>query len=155
MYKYRRFKTPYSKGWISPDYLKQNIVREPTGKLERLHPNAKRVYNRMTQEPEPLTYKLQDAELIKDKEIPLGNTISLPFQILRTHTNNLPVYTEYKDMGNTKKTIVRLVSGDIDEFKREISKIVSNSKVEIKTGKVIISGFHKQKVTDWLRRLGF
>ena len=155
MYKYRRFKTPYSKGWIAPDYLKQNIVREPTGKLDKLHPNAKRVYNRMIQEPEPLNYKLQDAALIKDLEIPLGNTLALPFQITRTHTNNLPVYTEYKDMRNTKKTIIRLVSGDIEEFKKELSKIVSNSHIELKTGKVIISGLHKEKITLWLRRLGF
>ena len=155
MYKYRRFKTPYSKGWIAPDYLKQNIVREPTGKLERIHPHAKRIYNRMIQEPVPLNYKLQEAELLQDPEIPIGNTLSLPFQISRTHTNNLPVYTEYKDMHNVKKTIVRLVSGDINEFRNELSKIVSNSKIEIKTGKVIVSGLHKEKITLWLRRLGF
>lgn len=155
MYKYTRFRTRYSKGWVAPQYLKENLIRQPTGKLERLHPNAKRVYNRMIQEPLPLTYKLHSEALIVDKEIPLGNTENLPFQIARTHTNNLPVYSEFKDMKNTTKTVVRLISGDIEEFRKELSKIVSNAKIEIKTGKVIITGLHREKITLWLRRLGF
>ena len=54
-----------------------------------------------------------------------------------------------------KVTIVRKIFGDVNEFKNELSKIVSNSPIEEKMGRIEIAGFHTQKVKLWLRRLGF
>jgi large subunit ribosomal protein L49 len=161
MYKYRRFRTTMGgKTGIKEEFLKKFIVRKPTGKLDRLHPDAKRVYNRMIQEPEPLKYKLRE---IPEKEAnyyweisnPLGGTEALPFQVMRTHTNNLPVYMEYKNGRSIQETHIRHIHGDVEEFKRELSKIVSNSVVTHKIGKVIVKGKHCEKVKLWLRRLGF
>ena len=54
-----------------------------------------------------------------------------------------------------KVTVVRKVFGDINEFKEELAKVVSNSPIEERMGSVEISGLHSQKVKLWLRRLGF
>ena len=54
-----------------------------------------------------------------------------------------------------KVTVVRRLSGDIDDFKSELAKIVSNSPIEERMGRLEISGLHSEKVKLWLRRLGF
>ena len=54
-----------------------------------------------------------------------------------------------------KVTVVRRVFGDINEFKAELSKVVSNAPIEDKMGRIEISGLHTEKVKLWLRRLGF
>ena len=104
-------------------YINQMIVREQVDRKNRLHPNVKRIWNRITQEPQPLSYKLHDWEAIRarqpflmqveEEEIPstyatfekyknfhvnepLGPLEPLPFVVQRTHQGNLPVYTEYK-----------------------------------------------------------
>ena len=161
MHKYRRFKTTMTnRANITEDYVKNFIVRSPVSKLNDLHPEAKREYNRIIQEPLPLTYKLQDiseklSNLRYEISNPLGGTQHIPFSIIRTHTNNLPVYTEYKNNRNIKQTIIRHIQGDVEEFKNELSKIVSNSNVTHKTGKVVVKGLHEEKIKLWLRRLGF
>ena len=65
------------------------------------------------------------------------------------------MYTDYRNGGMRKLTVVRGVSGDINEFKEELAKVVSNSPIEEKMGRVEISGLHSEKVKLWLRRLGF
>ena len=44
---------------------------------------------------------------------------------------------------------------NLKEFQNEVRKIVSNSQVINKVGRVEIKGSHSQKVKLWLRRLGF
>ena len=80
---------------------------------------------------------------------------SLPFTIHRTFRKNLPVYTEYKQGGNIQKTIVRNITGDLSEFKSELTKVVSNSPINEKMGRIEINGLHTKKVKLWLTRLGF
>lgn len=65
------------------------------------------------------------------------------------------MYTDYRNGGMQKLTVVRKVYGDIDEFKSELAKVVSNAPIEEKMGRVEISGVHAEKVKLWLRRLGF
>lgn len=52
-------------------------------------------------------------------------------------------------------TVIRKIEGDIEAFKQELSKIVSNSDIEEKVGRLEVSGIHSQKVKLWLTRLGF
>ena len=52
-------------------------------------------------------------------------------------------------------TIIRKITGDIEAFKEELSKVVSNSPIEDKMGKVIVKGLHSAKVKLWLTRMGF
>ena len=86
---------------------------------------------------------------------PLGTLETLPFDVQRTHKGNLPVYSDRRAGGQRKITIVRLVYGDVNAFKEELSKIVSNSPIAEKSGRLEISGFHTAKVKLWLTRLGF
>lgn len=65
------------------------------------------------------------------------------------------MYSDYRNGGMRKVTIVRKLTGDIDEFTTELKKVVSNSPIEEKMGRVEISGLHTEKVKLWLRRLGF
>ena len=65
------------------------------------------------------------------------------------------MYTDYKNGGMGKVTVVRKIFGDLNEFKTELAKIVSNSPIEEKMGRLEISGIHSQKVKLWMRRLGF
>ena len=86
---------------------------------------------------------------------PLGPLETLPFDIERTHKGNLPVYTDTRAGGQRRVTVVRKIFGDLDAFKEELSKIVSNAPIEDKQGRIEVSGFHTQKVKLWLTRLGF
>ena len=86
---------------------------------------------------------------------PLGLKQDIPFRVERTNFGNLPVYSDYRNNGMRKLTVIRRVYGDIDEFVEEIKKITSNSEVYEKTARVEVKGIHTQKVTLWLRRLGF
>lgn len=161
MWKYKRFALGMkNKPNITEQYLKQFLVRKPTRNWDDLHPNTKRELNRITAEPEPLTYKLQnisERESTSKYEMspPLGGNKHIPFFIQRTHTNNLPVYTVFKNQGNIKLTTIRHIRGDVQEFKNELAKIVSNSDIFITTGRVSVKGLHAEKVKLWLRRLGF
>ena len=51
--------------------------------------------------------------------------------------------------------MVRKVFGDVDAFKSELAKVVSNAPITEKMGRLEISGIHSQKVKLWLTRLGF
>ena len=60
----------------------------------------------------------------------------------RTFRNNLPVYTDFRNGGSRKLTVVRKVLGDVNEFKEELAKVVSNSPIEEKMGRIEINGVH-------------
>lgn len=45
-----------------------------------------------------------------------------------------------------KRTIIRLVEGDVDQFCSELSKVVSNAEVIKKVGRVEVKGLHKDSV---------
>jgi len=69
----------------------------------------------MTQELEPLTYKLQELPKPDTTFVrPLGIQETLPFKVNRTFRGNLPVYTDYRNGGMRKLTVLRQVEGDID-----------------------------------------
>ena len=115
MYSLRRFRsTMTGNHFFKESYINKMIVRKPELKPRNYAPKAKLIYNEMIKEPLPLTFKLQEIPENHNFNIPLGNTSLLPFQISRTHTRNLPVYTEFRDGRQKKITIVRRVSGDVD-----------------------------------------
>ena len=152
---------------LTPTYMERMIVRMPLLKEKNLHPNSKRRWNQMTQSVEPLTWKLHELQkqtLLGDSEFlkqwrpenePMGTLEALPFSIMRTHTGNLPVYTDIRTGGQRQLTVVRKIEGDIEAFKAELAKVVSNATIEEKMGRLEISGIHSQKVKLWLTRLGF
>lgn len=122
----------------------------------KMAPSVKKVHNQLTQELLPLSYKLQDMDLQKMKSnTPLGNTLSLPFQIERSHTGNLPVYTDFKSKRTGKFTVLRKITGDVDALEEELKKVTSNSTIEQKAGRLVITGMHQQALNIYLHRLGF
>ena len=54
----------------------------------------------------------------------------------------MPVYSDFRNGGMRKITVVRKIYGDIPTFKEELAKIVSNSPMEDKMGRIEISGMH-------------
>ncbi len=74
---------------------------------------------------------------------PLNPIEKLPFIIERTSTGNLPVYIEYNSNHNIKRTVIRKISGDVDQFCEELKKVVSNFQVRKKIGYVEVPGVHK------------
>ena len=80
---------------------------------------------------------------------------TLPFSVERTHASNIPVYTDIKHGGSRKCTVIRKITGDLNLFKEELSKVVSNAPITDKMGRVEVTGLHSQKVKLWLMRLGF
>ena len=93
--------------------------------------------------------------LFKHQNEPLGTLQDLPFEVERTHKGNLPVYTDIRNGGTRRLTVVRKIYGDVGSFKAELSKVVSNSAIEERMGRLEVSGLHSQKVKLWLTRLGF
>ena len=67
----------------------------------------------------------------------------------------MPVYSDFKLGGSQKRTVIRNISGDLFAFKEELSKVVSNSPITEKMGRLEVSGIHTSKVKLWLTRLGF
>ncbi len=49
----------------------------------------------------------------KKKKCWLWNLIK-NIKVKRSHVGNLPVYNEYRNMRNTKKTVVRHITGDFE-----------------------------------------
>ena len=141
---------------VPDSIIEKLIVRKPVERLNKVHPNIRKIVNKMTQTPEPLTYKLQELPTPDTTfNEPLGTKDKIPFEITRTTFGNLPVYSNYRNNGMRKLTIIRRVYGDVDEFKKELAKIVSNSEIYEKTGRIEVKGLHVEKINLWLRRLGF
>ena len=135
---------------LTNKYMMRMVVREPVDKKHNLHPNVKKRWNQMTQAAVPFAFKMHDDDMVRDLSTgglrhlnePLGTVEPLPFQIERTHKNNLPVYTDLKMGGQTKVTVVRKVVGDVELLKTELAKVVSNAPIKEKMGRIEISGLH-------------
>lgn len=122
----------------------------------KAHPKLLALADQMSQPLPPLRYKLHELPSPDTSlNVPLGNTELIPFYVTRTFTGNLPVYTEYRNNHNRKLTVIRRLTGDVDEFKNELSKVVSNAPLYQRMGRIEVKGLHSQVVKLWLRRLGF
>lgn len=140
---------------LSISRIQQQIVKDPSYFAKRMRTSTKLKINRMIKPPEPLKYKINPYNE-KDLYQPSLNFINKPpFFVHRTHTNMLPVYSEYKQKHQIKSTIIRNISGNVDDLAKEIQKITSNSHYEIKTGKIEVKGLHVEKIKHYLCRLGF
>jgi len=78
-----------------------------------------------------------------------------PFKVFRSKNGNLPVYRDYKFRRAKVTTILRRFTGNVDELKSELKKVVEPAVVEEKVGKIVIHGDKFVPVKQWLRGLGF
>ncbi|CAM9218456.1 unnamed protein product [Phaeothamnion confervicola] len=136
--------------------------------LKRLHPSQVRQRRKERQEEdsrllyEPLPLKFPPTfvppfELKNGWTPPPEAPPKLPFGVARTGAGNaLPVYTEYKNGRTRTLTVVRKVTGDVEEFQQELGKVCRNAKVEVRQGgKLWVHGNHMVTVRRWLAGLGF
>lgn len=80
---------------------------------------------------------------------------NLPFMVSRAgESNNFPVYTSFKNGRTRVQTIVKKISGDVNEFKNEVEKVVEQE-VEIKSGKLVIEGNYCHRLKLYLLAVGF
>lgn len=158
---------------LSYSKIQQYIVREPDyffkkfryttklkliNTLKPLEPLKFKLNNEFKddyyfKQPEEITKKMNNIDKIYNSK---NANNSIPtFKVLRSHNNNLPVYSEYKNKHLIKKTIIKNISGSIEDLVTEIKKITSNSNVVVKTGRLEVNGLHVDKIRFYLARLGF
>lgn len=112
----------------------------PTYQPARVLPNG------WSAPPDPAT--MGAASLPKD---------TLPFQVERTDNGRwLPVYTDVRKGRTQLITMVRKVSGDLEEMREEMSKVCANQEVRIRTGpRLEVKGRYTTQLRGWLAGLGF
>jgi large subunit ribosomal protein L49 len=96
---------------------------------------------------------------------PLGPAPDLPFAVVRTSNNNLPVYLQIKNGRTRRLTVVRHIRGDVTAFVNDLQALLKHAASvaqrpppEIKLGPggvVKINGSYLEPVNHWLRGLGF
>jgi len=83
---------------------------------------------------------------------PTRNTAkpSPPYYISRSHSKNLPVYTDFKRGGNLHLTIIRRVQGDLKALKHDMQMLLSKNDDEVKindlTKQVVIKVWRMSKL---------
>ena len=78
-------------------------------------------------------------------------------QVERTDKGKwLPVYTDVRKGRTQLITMVRKVSGNLEEMAGEMSKVCQNQEVRIKTGpRLEVKGRYTTQLRQWLAGLGF
>lgn len=113
---------------------------------------------------ENFTYEIKPERLQQIQKSPSGwvppatEKPNLPFFIKRSKYNNLPVYTDYKNAGSRKITIIRKIKGDLkaldDCLKYHLGDDIITSVNEL-TSQVKIKGIYKDEVVTILKQLGY
>lgn len=88
---------------------------------------------------------------------PTGNIPpGLPFFVSRTPTQGIPVYSDYRNGRSRVLTIVRKISGDAEALREELSRVLGGSvRVDVRVGRVEVSGNRVPEIKSWLAGLGF
>lgn len=145
-----------TKGKVIPyEKIMQQIVKKPDYFTKRMQIRTMLKLNKTLQEPKPLKFKLNEFNPDTLYKAAHNFIVKPTFWVDRTHTSSLPVYSEYKQKHLVKRTIVRKVSGNLNDLVDELKKITSNSPIKVFTGRIEIDGLHVDKVKYYLTRLGF
>ena len=76
-------------------------------------------------------------------------------QISRTASLELPVYSDFRHGGTKAYTVVRRVQGDTAALAEELSAVLGGARVDIRLGRLDVTGNHVAQVKSWLAGLGF
>ncbi|KAJ1978019.1 mitochondrial large ribosomal subunit [Dimargaris verticillata] len=88
---------------------------------------------------------------------PTSSTKDLPYVVVRTANQALPVYSDYRN-GNTRVlTIIRRVWGDKDALCRDLAQVVPVERLSVRkvTGHIWIKGFYRNEIIAFLAKQGF
>lgn len=110
--------------------------------------------------PQDLKYALReiDPAIITPSKWspPMGGFESLPFRVFRTAKGKqIPVYTDFKNGRTRCLTLVRRIRGDANDLAQEMSRVCDGKEVTIRPGRVEVVGNYRDRVEEWLLRLGF
>lgn len=81
---------------------------------------SKRKLAERTKSLEPLKFKLKDLTENHNELVALGGVEELPFFVQRTKSHNLPVYEDYRQQRLLKYTLVKRVTGNVEELMTEL-----------------------------------
>ena len=73
----------------------------------------------------------------------------------RTRSKQLPVYSDFKNGRTKQTTILRGIRGDIEAVEEGLQKIVGDSEIMRKMGRLEVKGDHRREIRQWLAGLGF
>jgi hypothetical protein len=96
-----------------------------------------------------------------DSPVPHNQPIHLPYHVDRTGTNNLPVYLDLKAGKTLRQTRIRKIVGDVHKLKDDLVKELGlnpefeKAEVGAVTGHIVIKGWHRAKVENFLKGKGF
>ncbi|KAJ5341421.1 Mitochondrial large ribosomal subunit L49 [Penicillium brevicompactum] len=90
---------------------------------------------------------------------------NLPYFVRRTASNQLPVYVDTKAGGNKQLTKVQKTEGDLDALRNDLAVALNVSDVRGKpnpdvtlnrlTGHIIVKGWRKPEIVEFLKERGF
>eukprot|EP00299_Pterocystis_sp_00344_P008237 c3041_g1_i1.p1 GENE.c3041_g1_i1~~c3041_g1_i1.p1 ORF type:complete len:161 (+),score=33.62 c3041_g1_i1:30-512(+) len=123
--------------------------------LAPLSPRAPSLDSIRSQLTFPITDPLPRAPTPSGWEPPLGNTQHLPFEVRRTESQLLPVYSDYRNGRSRNLTIVRKIFGDAQALKNDLSLVCGGARVIERPGRLEIVGDYRKPIRLWLKRLGF
>ncbi|KAI8324160.1 hypothetical protein GQ54DRAFT_296315 [Martensiomyces pterosporus] len=80
-----------------------------------------------------------------------------PYFIHRTRFQSLPVYTDIRNGGTRKLTLVRRIEGDLEALRSDLSKALDDGSIQIKgvSRQLVIKGDRLSEVRAWLTKKGF
>ena len=76
-------------------------------------------------------------------------------QVERTRSQQLPVYTDFRNGHTRVLTLVRRVSGDTDALRDELSRVLGGAEVAARPGRLEVQGNRVAQLKMWLMGLGF
>ncbi|OLY83706.1 39S ribosomal protein L49, mitochondrial [Smittium mucronatum] len=96
--------------------------------------------------------------LIPDsKESNTSTKSQLKYFIQRTPFKSLPVYSEFKNNGSQKLTIIRKIEGDLSSLVADLAPLFGRENISIKkiNNSVLIKGICTREVRQFLTKKGF
>ncbi|OMJ25844.1 54S ribosomal protein img2, mitochondrial [Smittium culicis] len=98
------------------------------------------------------TIKVSDQSTIASKP-----STQLRYFIQRTSFKSLPIYTEFKNNGSRKLTIIRKIEGDLNALKSDLDPLFGKENVSIKkiNNSILIKGICSREVRQFLSKKGF
>ncbi|KAI9225595.1 MAG: ribosomal protein L49/IMG2, partial [Piptocephalis tieghemiana] len=79
------------------------------------------------------------------------------YYVKRTSNRMLPVYSEVRNSGTRRLTIIQRIEGDSQKLQQDLAKTFKGTQVWVKptNGHVILKGRYGRYVKSWLTARGF
>ncbi|PVV00594.1 hypothetical protein BB560_005020 [Smittium megazygosporum] len=94
---------------------------------------------------------------VATRSLSVSSLAPLRYHVNRTQFKSLPVYTEFRNNGTRKLTLVRRIEGDIEQLKSELEPIVGKENISMKkiNNSLVIKGIFLREIRAYLQKRGF